>query len=459
MELSQTSLEEHLDAWGEWGPQDRYYAPLHPFASYLLRQFRDEYWHQELECEGRYYTLFCTTVVRFDPRPSKVDPKMLSIWPNRAAYDAGDAKRLRGRVGRMIRRVCPFVTDAILERWVNHYVKTYGVSSDDYTIKTSKIGSDFAHAYSHTQATMANLDTHRFRKSLATSCLRYDFSHLEMHPAAAYGSGDFTIAWAEDQDARIAGRCVVYTPEDGGSSYHGPVYACNEVVCDMLQNTVETQLKATKADYHNWVGARLLRVEEGGGFIGPYLDIEPQALTDSGSYLVIKLGGEIDGSQYEGVLGAEPCCADCGYPCDDEYFNEDAVPICENCYSNDYVYCEYWPGTRRRSGNEAEVTLRRWGRTVTQYWCGEAVEEYAVHCIDVDAYWSIDDALELADGDFISPEGLEEGDYGEAEDTGEIHLSNELVVLDGITVHRDNIDTDVHSFNNNTNEWETRDAA
>ena len=116
------------------------------------------------------------------------------------------------------------------------------------------------------------------RKSSASSCMRYDFDHLPVHPVTAYASGDFQMLWTEDSDGKIASRCVVRVMPDG--QYRGgPIYGVSEQAIDMLEHHIKSTPNGEYGADDAWVGARLLRQptqDDPDAFYAPYLDPEPR---------------------------------------------------------------------------------------------------------------------------------------------------------------------------------------
>jgi len=190
------------------------------------------------------------------------------------------------------------LTDQYLERFAKR----------ELFIREGSDAKDFVKAYSGEQAPTDNINTTYQRKSSASSCMRYSFDQLPVHPVTAYASGDFNMLWTEDKDGKIASRCVVRVMEDG--AYRGgPIYGVSEQAIDILEHHINRTVGVCGSD-GAWEDARLLRQpveDDDEGFYAPYLDPEPRRLTDNGEYLVIQDGGEIDANSYQGILGGESC--------------------------------------------------------------------------------------------------------------------------------------------------------
>ena len=302
------------------------------------------------------------------------------------------------------------LTDQYLERFAKR----------ELFIREGSDAKDFVKAYSWKQAPTDNINTTYQRKSSASSCMRYSFDNLPVHPVTAYASGDFNMLWTEDKDGKIASRCVVRVMEDG--AYRGgPIYGVSEQAIDILEH----HINCTGGEYGSdgaWEGARLLRqpVEDGDeGFYAPYLDPEPRRLTDNGEYLVIQDGGEIDANSYQGILGGESCrCSACngGMSEDDSYYSEycDAV-FCNDCYYEEHFYCEYADGDYHIDQSYTVYVPCSWKPGYTE----ERVSDYAVEygdqfvfCDNDDEHWHIDLAYYCEHEDcYISQRGIDAGTY------------------------------------------------
>jgi len=329
----------------------------------------------------------------------------------------------------------------------------------ELTLHTSKDADEFAFAYSGGQSATENIKTTSGRKSMACSCMRYEFDNLSAHPATAYASGDFTVIYTTDQNNYVASRCVVYYEPDAAPQA-GPVYGVSEQAIDMIEEYLH-KLKATL--YENgacWVGAKLLRIEEEGGFLAPYIDLTPQSLTDTGDYLEITHRGEIDASQYNGILGGHyTCCHECGEGLsEDDYFYSEYTEnhYCESCYYNEHLYCDYWQETVHQ-----DETIVCWRVGYGGQHESVRVYERIVHdggvfveCKDGE-YWHEDDAVFCeCQQEFISPDDI--GDYFTSDWDGELYHNDQRCELeDGDTVSREELDNDHNIWQKNEDDvWE-----
>ena len=274
------------------------------------------------------------------PRRSKEYPGKISV------YKTVDARTndyyTAMRIGRFFKFLFPELDDSQVESFVDKFRHRF--SDKELTLTVSGEAKQFRKAYASPQAQMENPYTTFSRKSLACSCMRYDFEHLEHHPVEAYASGDFKIIYTEDNNGLINSRCVIYTNHPSNVWQAGPIYG----VCETSIDKIETELVEQGADLFNnaeWLGARLRRTEHcDGGFVAPYLDVEPRNLEDDGTHLVVSRYGEIDASDYSGLLGAQASCPECGsrmYEDTEMYSEYMGMTMCEDCFYEYHFYCDY----------------------------------------------------------------------------------------------------------------------
>jgi hypothetical protein len=362
----------------------------------------------------------------FKPAPSVEKPSMLAVWPSRAALDAGDSKRLRGKPGKMVKRMFPDMTPQDVEKFANWYSEKY--ASVEYELHVADDADSFDLAYSHDQADYKNPFTTNNRKSLATSCMRHSFNHE--HPARAYASGDFNIVYLTDSYDRIAGRCVVRKEPP----VSGPIYGVSESALDQIETYLNDNGVSDRGD---WIGAKLERIEHGDGFIAPYLDLEPRALSDNGDCLVISTGGEIDANEYGGVLGHGMTCSDCdSHISEDEQYSSECGngPFCENCYHERYQYCEVCDC----DVSADSMVSYNVGSDNTEHCCDSCRDELATET-ESGNWWKNDEVLTTKSGIIISTEEYND-EYFTSDWNGEIyHNSDTVNTADGGTISKNEL--------------------
>lgn len=353
----------------------------------------------------------------FLPDRSKNVVGGISIYQNKTKKDK-DIRTPYSKIGRAFKAMFPEISDAMLEKWVDAYRAKFPVLN--YTLKEGRDGADFKRAYSHNQAPMQNPYTTSSRKSLANSCMRYEFNNLPIHPTEVYASGDFFILWTETEAGQIASRCVVYH-EEGSAPQAGPVYG----VCESSIDMIELKLKDMGAVLYpdsSWLGAKVNKVpHKHGGIIGPYIDGHYQGLKDEGDYLTVcqDSKADYDASNYSGVLGDNnyAYCTICGEGMDegDEYTGPDGNCYCEECYNERFRYCNHYDEHVESDGDDgAEVNIRphRLGRNgwLHGWVCQQALEEHYTYCEEEDEWFPYEHVIELADGSgYVSTRYLEDG--------------------------------------------------
>tara|TARA_R110002110_G_scaffold83783_4_gene217475 strand:- start:72 stop:1673 length:1602 start_codon:yes stop_codon:yes gene_type:complete len=374
------------------------------------------------------------------PIRSKINTTKISIY--QTIKDADNDRHVALTPGKAIRKMFPEFSDADLEKVVDMYRAKF--TSRKYTLKEATDPDSFTHAYSHTQADMENPRTTMVRKASCNSCMRYEFEHLPKHPCSIYGSGDFKIVWVEDNAGLIAGRCVVYTKPSRPSA--GPIYGVCEKSMDLIQEHLDSINAKVYESGACWIGAKLLKVPHAdGGFVGPYLDLCPQRMTEENDYLIIDDCGEVDASSYHGILnGCYTTCCECDCPLDqDDYYYSDYNDsnYCESCYNNEHTYCDYEGETVHNSEMSEVWTETRFGYS-TEMVSDNARDNQFNYCTDGE-YWHEDSVRYCESEDqWISPKTFK-ADYFESDWDGEIYPNDQLCKTeDGESVSKDEIGDD-----------------
>ena len=95
--------------------------------------------------------------------------------------------------------------------------------------------------------------------------------------------------------------------------------------------------------------------------------------------------------------------------------------VCDSCY-RDSNYCDYH---EENTFQDVEsVYLWRHGRVTIQHWSDGAISDHAELCNG--HYWSTDDLVENAAGDYITPEQIDNGEYFLSEWDGEYYSAGEM---------------------------------
>ena len=442
-----------LRAWGSydhlgvWDLQDR------RFHQWLEKKFLALLSSENhLTCKIRY------RLCAFGPRRSEKFHPKISVWQSLENRDNDRVTAMKP--ARAFSLMFPELDHKTIIQINDEYLQEF--APREFTIHVSKEAEHFKDAYAGKQSPNENIDTTPYRKHLAHSCMRYDFDHLPMHPAEAYASGDFTIVYALDQNDLVAGRCVVHTNKMQKKivpPQAGPIYGVSEQAIDCIQERLES-MGADMTHNASWVGAKLRRVEYDGGFIGPYLDLTPQSLDDMGDHLVVTSRGEIDASQYNGVLGGHhtSCCQCNENLSEDEYWYSEYTSehYCESCYYDEHVYCDYYGETVHQ---DQTIVCWRVGyggqhETVSVYEGIINDGDTFIMCTD-DEYWHVDDVVYCeCDDTWISPDNIDE--YFVSDWDGELHPNEVMCTLtDGDVVSKYELNDHPGIWQkNDDNEWE-----
>lgn len=364
----------------------------------------------------------------------------ISLYQTRENFDL--ERQVAMKAGRAFKFIFPEFSDSDVETLVDAFRERFSLRK--YTLKTGKKPDEFTHAYQHDQAEMDNPENTYDRKAMIHSCMRYRFDHLPVHPCSIYGSGDFEIVWLENDKGCIGGRCVVYT--GGAKPAAGPIYGVCEKSLDMITEYLEG-IGATINQDGTWLGAKLIKHEHDNGYVGPYLDLDPKRLDEDGDYLVVCGGGDIDASQYQGILGGGyTTCSGCGDSVsEDEYYHSeyDENNYCECCYSNNHTYCEYEGETVHNSEMSEVWVSSRFGYS-TEMVSDIAIANNFIECTD-GKHWHEDDVSYCeCEEVYISPKTFSD-DYFRSDWDGEIYpnglkctLEDSLEVADSEIVEDDN---------------------
>lgn len=148
-------------------------------------------------------------------------------------------------------------------------------------------------------------------KLLINSCMRHSYRDLglDVHPYAAYNSGDFWIAYLQ-KDGKLFARTIVHK----GSGTYAPIYVNSKFSLD----TIKVHLRDkgfVPMDYggngDEWKGAKLLNIEsdyyhdgeyEDSGIVAPYLDVwEYEYGYSDGEFIHLLVERPSDAKRYQRV--------------------------------------------------------------------------------------------------------------------------------------------------------------
>ena len=392
----------------------------------------------------------------FNPRRSEEFRGKISLYKNHvdAMRDENGSRRVAMKVGRAFKSMFPNFSDGQIEILGDSFRAE--MVTQTLTLKSGKSRADFEKAYGGALGRNENPDTGHYRKFLGNSCLRPSFLYsddnyhkdtLPHHPAQAYASGDFTIYWVEQEDGKVCGRCVVLTTTEGKPKA-GPLYGLSEHAMNVMGKAIE----ATNVDknwdifrHGGWSGAKMLNIPYvNGGYVAPYLDVEPTRLTELDSdYLAIDERGGINAGSYRGVLeGQDCCCDDCGDSMheDDQYHSDcTGTSMCESCYNNSHSMCEVDNCWYHNDNMTTVWRTTRWGTGTCMVW-DDNLDGYAAYCTDGE--WWCDENVTFCEFEceYISPNDID--DYFTSDWDGELYPNSERVTVTDAEDNESNVSKD-----------------
>lgn len=169
--------------------------------------------------------------------------------------------------GKAFRRIFNNFHDMGIEALVDMYKLEFG--PEELTLHRSYDAEAFSEVYRMSiSKRRSGFSTTDFHKSLPNSCMQKKFSGLKYHPAFAYGSGDFEIVWAENQQGQLAGRTILLPQHN----IHFPIYATSQQALNFMKD-IDT---SCTYDLHKKDVLARLRKEESGyydTYLLPYFDV------------------------------------------------------------------------------------------------------------------------------------------------------------------------------------------
>lgn len=341
---------------------------------------------------------FYQVLDRFNPAPAEKDSRLLAIFKSKEHKDAD--RRTIGKPHKMIKYVLPYLTDeecGAFAQWWRDKIQT---QESALVVKTGDTREDFARVYK-APCISGNPTFCNGRKSLSGSCMRYGFDTLPAHPAEAYASGDFQIAYVENPDGQIGARVIIRP----SNKTHAPVYLSTTLAGEKLESWLtENGYEATERGFY---GAQLLWIEtRNGGIVAPYLDICSDAeidtdgktitLTRHGGFSFRSTAGEyMPPDNYDSLCD---CCGEGMMSEDSIYVESREEDICQSCYERDYftcagngnVYhencaCDVW----EMRGNREVTTSQRY----SDEYLSSVDSDGIVYCDTRREYWLYEDVV------------------------------------------------------------------
>ena len=459
-----------LKTWGRYDSDagvDPWYKSDTRLFNWLFNKVEENDTYQNCQAEK---LKFAWRLRAFQPFRSKKFVGKISL--HKSLKDKDNDRETALKPTKAFALMFPEIPHADLIKIYDQYMKEFVVR--DFTVCIGETKADFALAYSHTQAASENVGHSCEHKSMSNSCMRYkinpeshepyQFKGFPHHPAEAYASGDFKIFYTKDDIGQIGSRCVVYI--DGDQYLAGPTYGTTEQSIQMIEDalTVASNDNWRYAERDEWIGAKLLRIDYKDCFIAPYLDTYPQSMTATccGKYLKIDSCGEIDASDYSGLLSPDGCRSQC-YECecrvhDDEarYSEHTGHTYCDDCFYDNHFFCNYIHEDCHDSEGVTVYYMGTWGRDCDRYHQSIICDGDAVLCGDNEYWMSGDCIYSEYDDEWISPDMTD--DYFMSDDDGEWYpISQRAELSDGSEISIDEAKEKGYVLNNETNTWNEGD--
>ena len=266
----------------------------------------------------------------------------ITIYRN--AKDHKRGRRTTMKAGRAFRHIFNSATDSIISEITEKYIEWS--KPRVFSFHSGYKAEDFAKAYDGDTARYRNPRVTSVNKSLASSCMQgvgRSVNDNYHSVGEAYASGDFYIAWLEDEKGLIAGRVVIGYRDSDDKFISGPVYGSCEQSLAMLNKHLD-DIDAMDAEGCAWEGLSLKVVGSPSDPVVPYLDGDYSGDIIDNRYIAIlpEGHGEFEFSNTDGYLADNNVCCSCGsreHP-DEVYHSPDGDLLCEHCFFRDYTCTE-----------------------------------------------------------------------------------------------------------------------
>lgn len=244
-------------------------------------------------------------------------------------------------------------------------------TSPEYVLTIGDDAKSFRFAYSGQDV--------KSESSMYLSCMRYSkhYYGTPCHPAEAYAAGDLAIAYitSPDDSARVIARAIIW-PE---KMSFVRVYGVDETIRVALAQMLEDRGLERASD---WRGARIRAIEFNGKVVMPYIDGDITSLEhdEDDEYMTISRHGNVDGSSTRGWAHSNSgrvSCEHCGdRVCEDDTRHVGNEIWCDDCVSDNAVFCEYNEEYFPDSDSFSTVQSRHG----EQMWHDTAVNRHSFYC-------------------------------------------------------------------------------
>jgi formylmethanofuran dehydrogenase subunit E len=289
---------------------------------------------------------------------SSEDPSKIAYTPDER--HGREDRQLRTKPGRYLNK---YFKDVLTPVDIAHWAGVFAGENERLTLRFARTPDDIESVYANGPSSCMGHSAGAFRSS--------------EHPARMYGAGDLAVAYiAENGDPTARALCY---PE---KKVYGTIYGDAARLEPLLEGAgFECEDRRTG---HTFYGARMLYVEQGGGFIAPYLDISAEVEIEGG-YLVLCQNG-IECSSTNGVTGGVRCERCEEYTHEDSTTSVDNDTWCEDCYEQYAVYCERCEESTNGDGARSVNTAEPGDRSSEETWCEYCVDNHATRCNECGEY-------------------------------------------------------------------------
>jgi hypothetical protein len=210
------------------------------------------------------------------------------------------------RPGTYLAAFYPGISATLVQQWVLEHDRHHAVPA----LKLARTGDEIVEVYTNGP----------------NSCMSYS---SVADCTRVYAGPDLAVAYITNQHDEISARAVVWPERKLYYNYYG-------------DGRIEASLEAEGYKQGSLAGARIQRIPDGNGFVGPYID-GVYACSDRGDFLVLDHGGALCAENTDGTIGSAITCCNCGDyveegdECTDPYNGE---TWCNYCYDDNFVYCD-----------------------------------------------------------------------------------------------------------------------
>ena len=315
----------------------RFFRSLHSDKYYDLANYSNTFkgfdWEESYYCSGVLaeflYRVIPRALVQFLTPEFDVKTKTVTFFENLDKRDRG-VRSNPTKMGKFFRKIVPFFSDKQIEFLVNYTVSYFGESNYTHNIAT---GAKIAEIYLSKVERGGYLANY---SCINASCMGRD--NWSVHPTKVYATESWELHYLTNEDGDIAARALVCKEDD--------VYSYIYASCEQSGNALKEKLKELEFtdvdDAHKPLdGAKLLRIEDNGGIVAPYIDYH-YSVKDCGDYLEITYG--YPDYSFNDTCGYVECEATYGCSCCGAEVGEDYVVIvdgdsyCENCV----FFCDHF---------------------------------------------------------------------------------------------------------------------